>query len=218
MDAKNRLGQAGAIRVALIDGHAVFRSGLAEQLEEQGIAVACECATVADGVRFVREQLPDVAVIELTLGGADAFGAIEELRACAPKTPVVVLTAADKPAGAERALVAGASGYLLKEATIEEIAAGIRAAAAGGTPVSPRIAAELLERYRRWRPQDRTEMTERERAVLKLVCEGRSNPEIAAKLKISVQTVKEHVTRLIEKLGAENRTQVAVEAVRRGLF
>jgi len=156
-------------------------------------------------------------LIELILSGADAYGAIEELHTSAPRTPVVVLTASDQLAGVERAIAAGASGYLLKEATIEEIAAGIRAAAAGGAPVSPRIAAELLERYRRAPLRDQTEITEREHAVLKLVCEGRSNPEIAAELKISVQTVKEHVTRLIAKLGVKNRTQVAVEAVRRGL-
>jgi DNA-binding NarL/FixJ family response regulator len=211
-------GATNPISVVLVDGHAIFRHGLADLLDSvDGITVLGEAENARQAVERAGELSPDIVLMAVRLPGTSGIKATGEVLAASPASRVVMLTASKELSDAERSIVAGASGYVLKQAPIEEIATAIRAAAAGHSPLSPAIASGMLERIRvEEREQDIT-LTDREGAVLELMVGGRSNPEIAAELEISVQTVKGHVSRLLEKLEAENRTQAAVAAVRRGL-
>jgi two-component system, NarL family, response regulator LiaR len=213
------LPDAGAgIRVVLIDHHAIFRRGLSDILDrESDIEVVGEAARTEEGLNRVAEVNPDVVIVAVRLPGVSGIEATRRLLATSSKRRVVMLTASDQPEDVEQAILAGASGYVVKDAGPSEIASAIRAAAAGESHLSPRIAAGVLNRFREEHPSGGLDLTARERPILTQMAEGRSNPEIAEALGISVQTVKGHVSSLMEKLGASNRTQAAVEAVRRGL-
>jgi NarL family two-component system response regulator LiaR len=205
-------------RVLIVDDHAVFRGALRDLLEADGCEVVGEAEAGEEGIARARELAPDLVIMDVTLRGASGIEATSRLRAELPATRVVMLSASDGFGDAEQAILAGACGYLLKDSSVDAIAAGVRAAAEGESPLSPRIAAEFLRRYRDHRAlAERSPLTEREGAVLHLMINGRSNPEIAAELAISKQTVKNHVSSVLGKLGVENRTQAAAEAVRRGL-
>jgi two-component system, NarL family, response regulator LiaR len=212
-------GGVGALRVLIVDDHAVFRGALRELLEKDGCRVVAEADGAEEGVSRARELAPDLVIMDVRLrGGVSGIEAARRLQAEAPESRILMLSASDRFGDAEEAILAGACGYLLKDSSEDAIAAGVRAAAEGDSPLSPRIAAELLRRYREDRaPAERSPLTDREGAVLRLMMDGRSNPEIAAELAISKQTVKNHVSSVLGKLGVENRTQAAAEAVRRGL-
>jgi DNA-binding NarL/FixJ family response regulator len=209
--------QSAPISVVLVDDHAIFRRGLAELFAKvDGISVSGEAGDANEAVERAGELHPDVVLMAVRLPGTSGIEATGDVLAASPGSRVVMLTASHEVDDAERSIVAGASGYVLKEAPIEQITAAVRAAAAGLSPLSPAIASGMMERLRVEGGGD-LDLTDRELAVLRLMADGRSNPEIATELEISVQTVKGHVSRLLEKLGAENRTQAAVEAVRKGL-
>jgi DNA-binding NarL/FixJ family response regulator len=213
-------GQGGKpIRIVVVDDHAVFRAALRELLEGAGFEVVAEAERAEEGIALVRELTPDLVLMDLRLPGVSGIEATRELQETAPSSRVLLITAADGLADAEEAILAGACGYLLKDAPVETIVAGVRAAAEGESPLSPRIAAAFLERFRDDRvvAVGRNPLTDRELAVLRLMIEGRSNPEIASELEISKQTVKNHVSNVLAKLEVDNRTQAAAEAVRRGL-
>jgi DNA-binding NarL/FixJ family response regulator len=206
------------IRVVLVDHHAIFRRGIRGVLDrEDGIAVVGEAADAQDGLEQTAKLDPDIVLMAVRLPGVSGIEATQRLLASATDCRVVMLTASDRPEDIEQAILAGASGYVVKDAGPREIASAIRTTAAGESHLSPRIAATILKRFRDKHPPAGPDLTARERPILELLADGRSNPEIAEGLGISVQTVKEHVSRLLEKLGAENRTQAAAEAVRRGL-
>jgi two-component system, NarL family, response regulator LiaR len=203
--------------VLLVDAQTIFRQGLAEQLATaEGIQVVGEAETAEAAGERARELSPDVVLMSLRLPGRSGVEATREVLAVSPRSRVVMLTASERLDDAERSMRAGASGYVLKQSPLREIVAAIHVAAAGQSPLSPAIAAGIVEAYRAG-GDDQPVLTERERAVLEHLVDGRTNPEIAAALGISKQTVKEHVSRLMEKLEASNRTQLAVSAVRRGL-
>jgi DNA-binding NarL/FixJ family response regulator len=213
-------GLGGPVRVLIVDGHAVFRDALRELLEEDGCEVVAEAEGAEEGVSRARELDPDLVIMDVRLrGGVSGIEAARRLQAEAPEARTLMLSASDRFGDAEEAILAGACGYLLKNSPVEAIRAGVRAAMAGEAPLSPRIAAEFLRRFRDERALGAEEnpLTEREEAVLRLMIDGRSNPEIAAELAISKQTVKNHVSSVLGKLGVENRTQAAAEAVRRDL-
>ena len=172
-------------------------------------------------LRVVERTAPDVVVMDLNLPGMSGIEATRRLAACAPQTRVLVLTISVADSDVVEAILAGACGYLLKDATIDEIVAGVEAAAAGESLLSPRVATGLLERLRELTrdggSEHQTELTEREVEVLRLVAEGMDNHEIAQVLFISPQTAKNHVSNILAKLQLENRIQAAVHAVRRGL-
>jgi DNA-binding NarL/FixJ family response regulator len=213
-------GDVTDVRVVIVDDHDLFRRGLRELLEEQGIRVVGEAADGDEAVRLVAHATPDVVVMDLSLPRRSGVEAIRALGTAAPLTRVLVLTISADEATVMEAIMAGASGYLLKDATIAEIAAGVRAAAGGESLISPRIAAGLLERMRTGEVEEgveRAELSTRELEVLGLLAEGRDNEEIAATLVISPRTVKNHVSSILAKLQMENRIQAAVYAVRRGL-
>ena len=215
------------VRVLVADDHDLFRSGLRGLLADHGVSVIGEAARGDEAVRAARELAPDVVVMDLNMPVLGGVEATREIAAGSPLTRVVVLTVSDEEEDVMDAILAGACGYLAKSASIEELVAGIRAAAKGESLVSPHIAAKVLQRLRAGAsaaPGDpgaakaiRAELSEREIDVLKLVAAGLENAEIAAKLHISPKTVKNHLSNIFMKLQFENRIQAAVFAVRSGL-
>jgi DNA-binding NarL/FixJ family response regulator len=213
----------GVPRVLLVDDHDLFRTGLRNLLEEQGVHVVGEAATGSDAVRSVRELAPDVVVMDLNMPGISSVEATRQITQVAPLTRVVVLTISDQDADVMDAILAGACGYLLKDSSIQELMRGIRAAAVGESLISPTIAGKVLQRVRASTPSAidaetiRSELSDREIQVLKLIANGKDNALIAAELHISPKTVKNHISNILMKLQIENRIQAAVYAVRSGI-
>jgi DNA-binding NarL/FixJ family response regulator len=207
----------------IADDHDLFRSGLRNLLEEQGVLVVGEAASGTEAVRSVREIAPDVVVMDLNMPGMGGVEATRHIAAIAPLTRVVVLTISDEDADVMDAILAGACGYLLKDASIDELMAGIRAAWRGESLISPTIAAKVLQRVRATSAQPeiadtiRSELSDREIEVLKLIANGQDNALIAAELHISPKTVKNHISNILMKLQIDNRIQAAVYAVRSGI-
>ena len=211
------------IRALVVDDHDLFRRGLRELLEEQGIRVIGEAATGSDAVALASRARPDVVVMDLNLPQVSGIEATRELVATNPQARVLVLTVASDERTVLDALIAGACGYMLKDATIEEIAAAVRAAAGGQSFVSPRVAHHVLGRLRghagtdSGRTPDDTRLSERELEILRLIADGFDNDQIAETLFLSPRTVKNHVSSILAKLEMDNRVQAAVYAVRRGI-
>jgi DNA-binding NarL/FixJ family response regulator len=210
-------------RVLLVDDHDLFRTGLRTLLEEQGVDIVGEAQTGTEALVAVREVAPDVIVMDLNMPGISGVEAIRQMTMIAPLTRVLVLTISDEDADVLEAILAGACGYLLKDASIHELMSGIRAAAAGESLVSPAIAAKVLRHVRatssslREAEAIRSELSDREIQVLKLIANGKDNAQIAADLHISPKTVKNHISNILMKLQIDNRIQAAVYAVRSGL-
>jgi DNA-binding NarL/FixJ family response regulator len=213
----------GESTVMIVDGHQIFRDGVRTLLAEHGIVVCGEAADAADAVSLAADAHPDVALMDLDLQGASGVEATKRIRLVSPVTRVLVLTVSAQEQDVYEALRAGACGYLLKDSPPEEIVAGIRAAAAGHSLLSPQVATLLLERLRGSLPATdlphdvAPKLTKRELEVLKLVAAGKENAEIAESLVISQHTAKNHVSSILAKLEVENRIQAAVYAVRRQL-
>jgi DNA-binding NarL/FixJ family response regulator len=212
-----------SVRVLLVDDHDLFRTGLRNLLEERGIQIAGEAGEGADAVRLVRELAPEVVVMDLHMPGMTGIEAIRQIHGFAPLTRVLVLTISDQDDDVLDAILAGACGYLLKDASVDELIRGIGAAAVGESLVSPAIAGKVLQQVRATAVSPeaadtiRAELSERELDVLKLIAAGNDNAMIAAQLHISPKTVKNHISNILMKLQIENRIQAAVYAVRSGL-
>jgi NarL family two-component system response regulator LiaR len=209
------------IKVVVIDDHVLFRSGLRELLQQEEIEVVGEASTAESGLEVIRRHAPDVAIMDLSLPRMSGHEAIRQIAAIAPETQVLVLTISDDEADVTDAVLAGACGYLLKDASVEDIVAGVRAAALGDSMVSPRMAKALLQQLRGHRQNDKRptidSLSTREREVLRLVVDGKDNAAIAQELFISPYTVKNHISNILLKLNVENRLQAAVCAVRDSL-
>jgi DNA-binding NarL/FixJ family response regulator len=210
------------IRVVIVDDHVLFRSGLRELLQQEEIHVVGETSTAEPAMELIQRHTPDVAVMDLNLPGMSGHEAIRLITESAPRTQVLVLTISAEEADVTEAVLAGACGYLLKDASAVDIVAGVRAAAAGESMVSPRMTRTLLEQLRQ---QERGEgrppaesLSTREREVLRLVTEGKDNATIAQELFISPYTVKNHISNILLKLHVANRIQAAVLAVRDSLI
>jgi DNA-binding NarL/FixJ family response regulator len=210
------------LRVLLVDDHDLFRTGLRNLLEEQGVQVVGEAAGGSDALRIVREIAPDVVVMDLNMPGMSGVEATREITSIAPLTRVVVLTISDQDDDVMDAIVAGACGYLVKDSSIEELMRGINAASVGESLISPPIASKVLQRMRavtldQGAEKIRAELSDRELDVLRLIANGKDNSEIAEALHISPKTVKNHISNILMKLQIENRIQAAVYAVRSGI-
>jgi DNA-binding NarL/FixJ family response regulator len=214
---------AGESTVMVVDGHQIFRDGIRDLLTEEGIEVVGEAADAAGAIALAAETKPDVALMDLDLPDASGVKATKRLRLVSPVTRVLVLTVSAEEEDVYEVLRAGACGYLLKDSSTAEIVAGIRAAAAGQSLLSPQVAAVLLERIRESMPtvdlpdDVMPKLTAREHEVLSLIATGSDNAEIAERLVISQHTVKNHVSSILVKLEVENRIQAAVYAVRQRL-
>ncbi|MEV5707004.1 response regulator transcription factor [Actinoallomurus sp. NPDC052274] len=204
------------IRLLLADDHPVVRAGLRAVLEtEPGITVAAEAATAEEAVRRAAAGDVDVVLMDLRFGrgmtGAQATAAITA-RPGAPR--VVIVTTYDTDADTLAAIEAGATGYLLKDAPPEELAAAVRTAAAGRAALAPSIADRLMNRMR----SPATALTRRETEVLALVADGLSNQAIGRRLHLTEGTVKSHLARVYAKLGVESRTAAVATATDLGLI
>jgi DNA-binding NarL/FixJ family response regulator len=212
-----------SVRVLLVDDHDLFRTGLRNLLEEQGVHVIGEAAAGDEALKGVRELAPDVVVMDLNMPGMTGVEATRQIAGIAPLTRVLVLTISDQDGDVMDAILAGACGYLLKDASIHELMRGIRSAALGESLISPHIASKVLQHLRASSAQPeiaetiRTELSDREIDVLKLIANGKDNAQIAAELHISPKTVKNHISNILMKLQIDNRIQAAVYAVRSGI-
>jgi DNA-binding NarL/FixJ family response regulator len=215
--------EGAADRVLLVDDHDLFRTGLRNLLEEQGVPVIGEAGTGAEAIRYVRELAPDVVVMDLNMPGMSGVEATRQITSIAPLTRVVVLTISDQDGDVMDAILAGACGYLLKDSSIHDLIRGINSAAIGESLISPHIAGKVLQRVRASTPSQvdadmiRSELSDREIEVLKLIANGKDNALIAGELHISPKTVKNHISNILMKLQIENRIQAAVYAVRSGI-
>jgi DNA-binding NarL/FixJ family response regulator len=205
------------ITVVVIDDHVLFRSGLRELLQQEEIQVVGEASSAESGLEAIERHAPDVAIMDLNLPGISGHDAIRQVAATAPRTQVLVLTISTSEDDVIEAVLAGACGYLLKDASISDILTGVRAAAAGESMVSPRMAKTLLEQMRLHERSDTrptvNDLSTREKEVLRLVAEGKDNATIAGELFISPYTVKNHISNILLKLQVDNRIQAAVRAV-----
>jgi DNA-binding NarL/FixJ family response regulator len=209
------------LKVIVVDDHELFRRGVIGLLEERGVHVIGEAGLAADGIRQAAGVGPCVVLMDLSLPGMSGIEATQRLTAAAPLARVLVLTVFVDDQHVIDALLAGACGYVLKDAPIEQIVEGIRAAARGESLISPRIASRLVHRLREPDELDLSvtedPLTPREFEVLELLARGLDNSEIAQALYLSQHTIKNHVSTILMKLQVENRIQAAVRAVRGGL-
>ena len=182
-----------------------------------------EADTGTRALEQIRETAPEVVVMDLNMPGISGVEATRQIAMIAPLTRVLVLTISDQDDDVLDAIMAGACGYLLKDASVDELMAGIGAAAQGESLVSPAIASKVLQRLRatstspREADTIRSELSEREIQVLKLIANGKDNAMIAAELHSSPKTVKNHISNILMKLQIDNRIQAAVYAVRSGI-
>ena len=211
------------LRVLVVDDHDLFRTGLRNLLQEEGVNVVGEAENGEDAIRLASELTPDVIIMDLNMPGAGGVETTRRLSSLAPLSRVVVLTISADDDDVMNAVLAGACGYLLKDSSIQELIAGIRAASEGESLISPQIAAKVLQRLRaQSKDADaaetiRAELSDRELEVLKLIANGKDNAQIARELFISPKTVKNHISNILMKLQIENRIQAAVYAVRSGI-
>jgi DNA-binding NarL/FixJ family response regulator len=211
------------IRLLLVDDHALFRSGLRTILAEfDDVTVVGEAESGNRALPLVERRHPDVVIMDLHMPGMSGAEATRRVHESSPRTAVVMLTVSAAEDDVIDALEAGAVGYLLKDAQGEEILRAVMAAARGGSVLSPGVARTVVNRARRLRGRDGSradvELSLREVEVLRLLADGKDNAEIAAELFVSVATVKNTVSALLNKLGATNRVQAAIKAVRSGLI
>ena len=214
------------IRVLVVDDQAIVREGIKSMLAmESDMAVVGEAANGLQALQHVASDPPDVVLMDVRMPEMDGLTALERLKALAPRTSVLMMTLYDDPDYLLRAVSSGAAGYLLKDASRDELLRALRITAEGGATIAPSLLPELLKRLSRsgsvtpLRPcEPEGLLSDRERQVLVLIAEGLTNPEIAERLIVSPNTVKTHVQNILQKLDVSDRTQAAVYAVRRGLI
>jgi DNA-binding NarL/FixJ family response regulator len=204
------------IRLCIADDHPVVRNGLVGMLTSQpDFEVVGEAADGQGAVDLVASSAPDVVLMDLRMPVMDGLTAIRAIRARPEPPPILVLTTYDADSDIVRAIEAGAAGYLLKDAPPAELYAAVRAAASGGSPLSPAVAARIIHRVR---DGGDAALSSREADVLRLVARGASNREIGRDLRISEATVKTHLIHVFEKLGVGDRTSAVTRAIERGLI
>jgi DNA-binding NarL/FixJ family response regulator len=207
------------IRLLIADDHEVVRSGLKTLLSGSDINVVAEAASGNEALRMAKESQPDVMLLDIRMPDGDGLSALQQIKQEHPDLPVLMLSTYDNPTYVSRAVTLGASGYILKGSGREKLLQSIRAAAEGeatwtreemrrmtGAMAAPRAAGDL-----------EAALTQRETEVLTHLAHGLTNKQIADRLGISYETVKEHVQHILRKIGVADRTQAAVWAVRSGL-
>jgi DNA-binding NarL/FixJ family response regulator len=214
------------IRVLVVDDHALFRRGLEIVLaQEPDIEVVGEAGDGAEAVEQAADLLPDVVLMDVRMPRRSGIEACTAIKDVVPSARIIMLTISDEEGDLYDAIKAGATGYLLKEITIDEVATAIRAVAGGQSLISPAMASKLLTEFATLikRDGDRQQvpaprLTERELEVLRLVARGLNNRDIAKQLFISENTVKNHIRNILEKLQLHSRMEAVVYAVREKLL
>lgn len=209
------------IRVLIVDDQALFRGGIRMLVESQAdMTCVGEAADGAQAVRLAEEQQPDVVLMDVRMPVLDGIAATARIVAARPQSRVVVLTTFDLDEAAARAIRAGASGFILKDAEPELVLASIRTVHAGNEVVAASATRALFKAFgaqRRQAPSAFSELTEREREIFALAAKGLSNTEIARTEFVSEATVKTHISRILTKLGLRDRVQLVVFAYEHGL-
>ena len=220
---------SSVIRIVVADDHQVVRTGFATLLDTQpDFEVVGTAVNGSEAVRICRELHPDVVLMDVRMPGTDGIEATRQLAEPGEDggPRILILTTFDLDDYVYDALCAGASGFLLKDVTAERLFDAVRVIAAGEALLAPAVTRRLISEFSRIRPLQATpptamaalrELTPRETEVLRLIAEGLSNPEIAARLVVTEETVKTHVSRVLGKLGLRDRTQAVVTAYESGL-
>jgi NarL family two-component system response regulator LiaR len=208
-----------ALSVVLVDDDARFRAGLAAVLADQGVRVAGEASTGEEALSVVAELAPDVVLMDLAMPGIGGVEATRRLAEAAPASAVLILATSADDQKVVQAMIAGASGYVLKGTSPQSLAADIRVAAHGECVMSASIAARLFgsSLSARTTPALSSLLSKREVEILAMIANGKQNSDIADALVISPYTVRNHISNLLRKLQLENRTQAAMYAARHGV-
>ncbi len=215
------------IRTMIVDDHALFRRGLEMVLDaEPDIELVGEAADGAEAVQKAAEYLPDVVLMDIRMPRSSGIEACRAMKEAAPSARIVILTISDEEEDLFEAIRAGASGYLLKDIPLDEVAGAVRAVHGGQSLINPSMAGKLLTEFAALAGRDEEErqqvpaprLTDREMQVLKLVARGMNNRDIARELYISENTVKNHVRNILEKLQIHSRMEAVMVAVREKLI
>ena len=220
--------QAEPIRAMIVDDHALFRRGLEMVLDsEPDIELVGQASDGAEAVEKAAESLPDVVLMDIRMPRSSGIEACRAMKEAAPSAKIVILTISDEEEDLFEAIRAGASGYLLKDIPLDEVADAVRAVHGGQSLINPSMAGKLLTEFATLAKRDNEEraqevpaprLTEREMQVLKLVARGMNNRDIAKELFISENTVKNHVRNILEKLQIHSRMEAVMVAVREKLI
>ncbi len=222
----SRVGDQRLTTVVLVDDEQLIRGAIAQALSSSGLELVGEAANGEDAIKIVLDVRPDVVLMDVRLPGLSGVQAIEQIGLLAPATRVLVLTRSEQNRVVE-AIIAGASGYILKTAAPEAIISAVKATAAGESVLSPQVAGKLLHRIRQLdlpvkasgstATAIRAALTTRELEIFTQLASGHSNHQIAHDLSVSTNTVANHIASILAKLHVENRIQAAVQAVRSGI-
>jgi DNA-binding NarL/FixJ family response regulator len=205
-------------RVLLADDHGIVRGGIAALLEREGFQVLGEASDGWEATQKARELHPDVVVLDILMPNLNGLDAAREILRHAPDTKVLLLTQCSEQAHVLEALLVGVRGYVLKSQAVSDLPAALRDVQRGGTYLSPRISHLLVDAYRLGSAAGTDPLTARERQVLQLIAEGRTNKEVAQILDVSQKTVETHRARLMEKLEVHGTAELVRYAIRRGLI
>ncbi len=207
-------------RLLIVDDHEVVREGLAAMLDRRpGFQVVAEAGTVAEALEMARKFQPDLVVMDVRLPDGSGIEACRDIRAEFPQTRVVILTSYPDEEAVFSAIVAGASGYLLKQVRARDLVAALEAVGRGESLLDPAVTEKVLERVRRIATggvtDDLAQLTSQEQKILLLVAEGKTNKEIAAEVFLSDKTVKNYVSSILSKLNLQRRAQAAAYVAKR---
>lgn len=214
-DTTTRDGSAARpLRLLVVDDHEVVRQGLASLLDRrEAFQVVAEAATVAEALEMARKYEPNIVIMDVRLPDGSGIEACREIRAELPTTKVVILTSYPDEEAVLSAIIAGASGYLLKQIRARDLVAALEAVGRGESLLDPAVTEKVLERVRRIATgtftDELAQLTQQEQKILLLVAEGKTNKEIAAEVFLSDKTVKNYVSSILSKLNLERRAQAA---------
>jgi DNA-binding NarL/FixJ family response regulator len=206
-------------RLLVVDDHEVVRQGLVALLDRRaGFQVVAEAGTVGEAIEAARRFRPDLVIMDIRLPDGSGIEACREIRAELPETRVVILTSFPDEEAVLSAIVAGASGYLLKQIRARDLVSALETVGRGGSLLDPAVTEKVLERVRRIatgsEPDELAALTAQERKILLLVAEGKTNKEIASEIFLSDKTVKNYVSSILSKLNLERRAQAAAFVAR----
>jgi DNA-binding NarL/FixJ family response regulator len=219
MTAMNQTNGSVAPRVLLVDDHQLLRQAVRRALEDAGMSVVAEAGDGSEAVRLAADVKPDVVVMDVSMPVLDGVEATRRIHATQPDLPIVVLTMHGEESQRREALDAGATGFLTKDVSMQDVVRTVHQAAGGDVALSPELASTILDELRTPNPApNASPLTPREEEVLQLIADGLSTTEVAERLFISGKTVKNHLASIYEKLDARDRTQAVIAAVRIGII
>jgi len=218
----SRPGPASPLRLLVVDDHEVVRQGLVSMLgRREGFQVVAEAGTAADAIEMAQKFQPEIVIMDVRLPDGSGIEACREIRSQLPGTRVVILTSYPDEEAVFSAIVAGASGYLLKQIRARDLVSAIESVGRGESLLDPAVTEKVLERVRRiasgTEHDELAQLTQQERKILMLVAEGKTNKEIADEVFLSDKTVKNYVSSILSKLNLQRRAQAAAYVARRGM-